>query len=250
MMDWVAEFYEKQYQLLGDAGTWDISPAHREVAASVQEIAAPPARVLELAAGGGQVAAALADLGFDVVANELLPEIAARAQTLASMPRAGTMTVLHGNYYEIEPAGTFDVVGYWDGFGIGSDPDQRVLLQRIREWLSPGGRALIELYTPWYWAQAAGRTMSLGNAVRRYGFDGRGNRMLDTWWSVKDPANTVTQSLRCYAPADLELLLEGTGLHLSGVTPGGYYDAAAAHYEAETSLERAMSYVATLASAP
>lgn len=73
--------------------------------------------------------------------------------------------------------------------------------------------------------------------------------MLDTWWSEGDPASTVTQSLRCYAPADLELLLEGTGLQLVSVTPGGYYDVEAGSYEAEAALERAMSYMATLAAA-
>jgi hypothetical protein len=47
-------------------------------------------------------------------------------------------------------------------------------------WVEPGGHAVIEVYTPWYWAQAAGRTMTLGTARRRYEFDGLGNRMLDT----------------------------------------------------------------------
>jgi hypothetical protein len=85
--------------------------------------------------------------------------------------------------------------------------------------------------------------------MRRYGFDGRNSRLLDTWWSEEDTANVVTQSLRCYAPADLELLLESTGLHLVAVTPGGHYDAEAGRYEAVVPIERAMSYVATLAAA-
>jgi SAM-dependent methyltransferase len=203
--------------------------------------------VLELGAGSGQMAAALADLGYHVVANELLAEVAARAQELAAVPRAGSMTVIQGNFYEFDPGREFDVVCYWDGFGLGSDADQRVLLRRVREWLSPGGHALIEVYTPWYWPQAAGRTMILGRAERRYEFDGRGNRMLDTWWAREDPESAVTQSLRCYAPADLELLLEGTGLRLIDVEPGGSYDAVSERYEADAPLERAMSYVATLA---
>jgi len=141
---------------------------HRERASVVQALVAPPARVLELGAGGGQTAAALADLGYDVVANELLPEIAARAQALAEVPRSGMMTVLQGNFYDIEPGGTFDVISYWDGFGIGRDADQRALLHRMREWLFEGGRALIEIYTPWYWANAAGRTMTMGRASPDY----------------------------------------------------------------------------------
>lgn len=248
-MDWVAAFYARQFELMDGAGAWEIQPAHREIARSVPKLAPPPARVLELGAGGGQVAAALADLGYEVVAVELVPEVAAHARDLAIAPRPGTMRVLLGDFYEVEPGGTFDVVCYWDGFGIGSDADQRRLLHRIRAWLSPGSHALVEVYTPWYWAQAAGRTMTMGKAARRYGFDGRGNRMLDTWWRVGDPAHTVTQSLRCYAPADLELLLAGAGLQLVAVTPGGCYDAEAGRYEPEAPLERAMSYVATLAAA-
>jgi SAM-dependent methyltransferase len=248
MMDWAPAFYARQFELMDAPGALEIQSIHRDIALAVSGLAAPPARVLELGAGAGQVAAALADLGYDVVAIELVPQVTARAQELAAVPRAGTMTVLQGNFYEIELEETFDIVCYWDGFGIGRDADQRALLRRVRKWLSPGGQALIEVYTPWYWAQAAGRTMSLGKATRRYDFDGRACRMLDTWWSVGDPAGTVTQSLRCYAPADLELLLEGTGLQVSAITPGGYYDAEAGRYEAQAALERAMSYVATLAS--
>ncbi|MFN8675203.1 MAG: methyltransferase domain-containing protein [Thermomicrobiales bacterium] len=248
-MDWVPEFYTRQFELTDDPGGRDVQPEHREIALTVQALATKPARVLELGAGPGQVAAALADLGYDVVAVELVPAIAARARDLAAVPRAGTMTVLQGDFYEIELAGTFDVVCYWDGFGIGSDTDQRLLLQRVREWLAPGGHALIEVYTPWYWAWAAGRIMRMGRAVRQYDFDGRGNRMVDTWWSAEDPTFMVMQSLRCYAPADLALLLEGTGLHVVAVTPGGYYDAESGRYEAHAPLARAMSYVATLAAA-
>ena len=250
MMDWVPAFYARQYELLDDAGAWEIQPIHRERAISVQELVAPPARVLELGAGGGQVAAALADLGYSVVANELLSQVGDRAQELAKLPRAGEMTVVRGDFYEIELDGTFDVICYWDGFGIGTDSDQRALLRRVRTWLAKGGRALIEIYTPWYWAQAVGRSVTLGKAARQYDFDGYGNRMLDTWWRVENPASAFTQSLRCYAPSDLKLLLEGTGLQLVGVMPGGHYDAATDRYEAEAPLERAMSYVATLVPGP
>lgn len=249
-MDWVPAFYGRQYELLGDDASWEIQPLHRERAALVQELVAPPARVLELGAGGGQTAAALADLGYDVVANELLPQVAARAHVLAEVPRSGTMRLLQGNFYDIEPGGTFHVVCYWDGFGVGSDSDQRALLRRARGWLAVGGRALIEIYTPWYWANAAGRTMTLGESGRRYEFDGRGSRMLDTWWSESEPESVVTQSLRCYAPADLDLLLEGTALRLVNVASGGSYDPESGDFDANAPLVRAMSYLATLAATP
>ena len=250
MTNWAKTFYARQYAWMDGPGFWNIQPMHRETADAVQQVTAPPARVLELGAGGAQVSAALADLGYEVVAVELLPEVAARAETLASMPRTGGLTVLGGDFYKIELPGSFDLVCYWDGFGIGDDADQRTLLRRIRSWLAPEGQALIEIFTPWYWAGAAGRSMTLGAAARRYGFDGRGSRMLDTWWGVDEPGQAVTQSLRCYGPADLELLLEGTGLGLTRIIPGGCYHAEEGRYEAQAPLERAMSYLAMLAPSP
>ena len=79
-MEWAPAFYARQFELLADAETWEIRDEHRERASVVEKVVAPPARVLELGAGGGQAAAALADLSYEVVANELVPQLAARAQ--------------------------------------------------------------------------------------------------------------------------------------------------------------------------
>lgn len=246
-MEWAPAFYARQYEWLADDDFWSVQPEHRERAALAMRLAGPPPqRVLELGAGGGQVAAAMADLGVDVVANELLPVAVAQAETLAAIPRPGSLTILPGDFFQIAPPGRFDLVTYWDGFGIGQDEDQRRLLARVANWLQPGGRALIEVYTPWYWAEIAGRTMQVGAAERRYGFDADGCRMLDRWQPVGQPDQAVEQSLRCYAPADLRLLLQGTGLQLARATPGGYWDAGQQLYVPEAPLAAAMSYIATL----
>jgi len=34
----------------------------------------------------------------------------------------------------------------------------------------------------------------------------------DTWWDAARPDEKISQRLRCYTPADLALLLSGTGL--------------------------------------
>ena len=173
-------------------------------------------RVLELGAGGGQNAAAAADAGYDVIAVELVPASVAHARNLAQATRTGTLVVHKADFYTIDLEGPFDVVCYWDGFGVGSDADQRRLLRRIATWLAPDGHALIDISTPWYWAHAAGQEMQVGHAMRRYDFDADACRLLDTWWPVDDPDQRVTQYLRCYSPADLRLLLEGSGLRLAG----------------------------------
>jgi hypothetical protein len=73
------------------------------------------------------------------------------------------------------------------------------------------------------------------------GFDADGCRMTERMWQLGDEGGAVTQSLRCYSPADLRLLLEGTGLGLNGLEA---WDTDA--YDEAVPLERAMLYLAKL----
>ncbi|MDQ3694905.1 MAG: class I SAM-dependent methyltransferase [Chloroflexota bacterium] len=246
-MEWVAPFYARQHEWLPEYAESAVSERHRAIAARIGRLTSgPPGRVLELGAGGGHAAAATADLGYDVVAVELVERAAARARSLATEPRPGSMTVHRGDFYDIEVNGPFDVVCYWDGFGIGSDDDQRRLLRRIAGWLHPAGRALIDIFTPWYWANVAGKEQRLGDVARRYGFDADECRMVDEWWPLADQTALVGQSLRCYSPADLRLLLAGTGLGLVGIEPGGTIDETTGAWVERAPLARAMSYLAVL----
>lgn len=243
-MTWAEEFYRSQFAWQG-IYSGEPGDEHREKVGAVERLAGPgPKRILELGPGGGQNAAAAADLGHTVVAVELVPELAAHAAGLAAA-RPG-MRVINASFYEVALDGPFDVVAYWDGFGVGEDADQRRLLRRIAGWLAPGGCALIDIYTPWYWAAADGVEMRWEGAGRRYGFDADGCRMLDIWWPAGDEARAVTQSLRCYSPADLRLLLEGTGLELAGLEPGGAVDYEEFRWEPRVELARAMQYTAGL----
>lgn len=246
-MEWIEQFYSRQYflypPLLGEVGD-----KHRTNVAAIARLAGRgPKRVLELGAGGGQVAAAMADAGHDVTAVELVEVAFRHARRLAERTRTGSMTVIQGDFYRVEPGGKYDIVCYWDGFGVGSDEDQRRLLRRIAGWLTPGGCALLDIFTPWYWAKTVGQEMQLGPGTRRrYDFDADGCRMLDRWWPVEDERAAVTQSLRCYAPADLRLLLAGTGLALETLEPGGAMDYAAMRYSPRVPLHQAMQYLAKL----
>ena len=69
----------------------------------------------------------------------------------------GSPRFAHADFYSFEAAERFDVVCYWNGFGIGTDADQRRLLWLIREqWLAAGGRAVIDVANPLVWAGWAG----------------------------------------------------------------------------------------------
>jgi len=245
-MDWVKKFYTKQDEWAGTYGE-PVGAQHREKAAHVEIFGeARSLRVLELGCGGGQIASAIADLGHSVVAVDLNSRAITRARRLASERSDERMRVVRGDFYSINLQEQFDVVCYFDGFGVGEDDDQRRLLRRVSGWLAPDGAALIEVYTPWYWAAAAGRTMEWEGAARRYGYDVASNRMLDTWWPTDDPSAAVTQSLRCYAPEELRRLLDSTGLELVDVLPGGAYDHDANIYRERVPLEEAMQYIAVL----
>ncbi len=245
-MDWVEDFYTKQDKWAGVYGG-AVEALHREKAALVEIPGeTKPLRVLELGCGGGQVACAIADRGHSVVAIDSNPRAIEQSRRLASERSDKRMTVIRGDFYTIDLDGRFDIVCYFDGFGVGEDADQQRLLNRIAGWLAPDGRAMVEIYTPWYWSKVAGRVMEWEAVTRRYDYDSKSSRMLDSWWPKGDPTAAVTQSLRCYALDELRGLLEPTGLELENVRPGGAYDHDAGTYRDRAPLEEAMQYIATL----
>ena len=73
------------------------------------------------------------------------------------------------------------------------------------------------------------------------GFDAEGCRMIERMWRIGHDDEAVTQSLRCYSPADLRLLLEGTGLSVLDIEP--FTDEV---YDEPCELADAMLYLAAL----
>lgn len=242
-MDWVRDFYSKQNEWFG-VYLGDVDKTHRQRARLVSDwLNKPQADILELGAGGGQTSIALAELQHRVAMIELLPESAAHAQHLAEkydLP----LQIIQDDFYTTPLNHIFDAVCYFDSFGIGSDDDQRRLLTRIAHWLRPDGCAIIEIGATWYWSSVAhGRTMDLGDGMRRYTFDALQCRLLDAWWRKNEPSNIFTQSLRCYTPADIRLLLQHTGLQLVDIQAGGYVDYnTMTFYESCEQLSECMTY--------
>lgn len=77
--EWDARsFYERQEEL-SRAYSGEVSDHHRSKAALIGFHCGCTRRVLELGAGGGQMAVATAELGFTVDAVELSPALAAHA---------------------------------------------------------------------------------------------------------------------------------------------------------------------------
>jgi len=241
-MDWVEEFYSCQNEWFG-VYLVDVEDPHRERADLINEMTdVLPKSILELGAGGGQTAIALAELGHKVTMVELLEESTNHAKRLASKMEVD-LEVIQGDFYEVELEQKFDLICYFDSFGIGTDEDQRRLLKRIHSWLKPKGTVIIEIGATWYWAGIAnGRSMDLGACIRQYAFDATNSRLIDSWWRKDDPETIVHQSLRCYTPADVDMLLEGTGLKMKAIEAGGKVDYDKLEFVKKVPLDEAMTY--------
>lgn len=241
-MDWVKEFYTAQNEWFG-VYLVEIEENHRERAILINSMTdSKPKKILELGAGGGQTSIALSELGHEVSMIELLEDSVEHAHLLAE-ERGVEIEILHGDFYEVNIEKKFDLVCYFDSFGIGEDDDQIQLLKRIKSWLNPNGCAIIEIGATWYWGGIAkGKIVDLGACYRQYDFDALGSRLIDSWWRKKDPETIVKQSLRCYTPMDLRLLLKETGLEITELQAGGSVDYDRMEFVKKTKLEDAMTY--------
>lgn len=104
---------------------------------------------------------------------------------------------------------------------MGSDQDQRKLLKRIKKiWLQKGGIVILDVYHPFGSIKAAGTKRILDRlenvpgsvAMTEYSYsDGIKNRWIDIWEPIDAKEDARMQSVRCYTPADLNLLIDGRG---------------------------------------
>jgi SAM-dependent methyltransferase len=227
---WIKDFYNQ-------AGVWwgadpQAPSVHKTRVETVERLCGPGAKaILDLGAGPGATAAALADAGHAVTAVELSSARADYARELAAIPRRGSLTVLEDDFYTMELKDRFDVVCCWETFGLGTDADQRCLLKRIAdEWLKPEGCVLMEVYSPVRPARDAGTERRLPpladvpgsvEMINRCHFDPVHSRWIDEWIPVEEPEKALAQAIRCYAPSDFLLLLEGIRLKIEHVEVQG-----------------------------
>ena len=217
-MDWARDYYTAQSRTFASGALTD---AHAAIAARIDgwvRSRASGRRALELGAGAGGVAVAMAELGWQVTAVDFNSSDTALARTLVAERRLeASVRVVEADFYAASFSAQFDLVYYWDGFGIGTDLDQRRLLQRVAsEWLAPGGVLLLDVFSPWQWHARAGEQLEYtardGTTWHRtVGYDVLGQRMVDTWRPATG-GPTRSQTIRCYSIPDLELLIDGTGL--------------------------------------
>jgi SAM-dependent methyltransferase len=228
--EWIKDFYTQ-------AGEWwgadpQAPGVHKTRVGIVERLCgAGSRRILELGAGSGVTAAALADAGHNVVAVELSPTRADLARHLAKMPHKGALSILEGDFHTMALNERFDTVCCWETFGLGTDADQRRLLTRIaEEWLEPNGGVLMDVYSPVRPARDGGTERRLAplqgvpgsvEMMNRCHFDPVHGCWIDECIPVAEPEKALAQAIRCYTPADVRLLLEGTGLAIKRVELDG-----------------------------
>lgn len=252
MADWVKAFYQAQNRWMGvylrdiDAEHWQRVQKFRKL---FPRYKSEELDILELGAGGGQTACLFAKDGHRVHTIELLEESCVHARQLAREYKLEKkLNIVQGDFYQYEfPEKAFDYILYFDSFGIGSDKEQQRLLGRAKHWLKDEGRLFIEVGSTWYWAsEARGHEMDLGAYTRRYDFDFAGNRLLDYWWPKGKEDEILHQSLRCYTPSDLELLISPLGLALESYWPGGRVDYLREQFIPEAELAEAMTFYTSI----
>ena len=88
----------------------------------------------------------------------------------------------------------------------------------------------MDVYSPFRPARDTGKEQRLDplpgvpgsvEMIERCHFDPLHSRWIDEWQPTADPGRSLAQTLHCYSPADLLLLLEGTGLALRRVEVDG-----------------------------
>ncbi|GEN46184.1 class I SAM-dependent methyltransferase [Alkalibacillus haloalkaliphilus] len=237
---WVKPFYNRQFEMF--AYLHEYSENYLDWAKEIeQQVNQPFQSVLEIGAGNGHLAKAVASLGKDVTTVELVPDLV----DFARQDEPLGVTSICASFYDVDLIDSFDVLLYIDGFGVDGDDEQLYLLKRINQWLKPNGVGLIDIYNPNYWKKAAGQSMYIDpskSVLRKYDYDQENQRMVDTWWEEGAPDDTYTQTLACYKPNEIESLCDQAGLKIVGWFPGGAMDWDEWKYNPKASLEDCLSY--------
>jgi SAM-dependent methyltransferase len=225
--NWVKAFYDSAAEWWGESW-YDGENLPYRLARVEHYVGPAPKNLLELGAGTGETAAFLAAAGYQVTALDISEKNYALLCRIAG--KFSGVTAISGDYFTASISGKFDGVLLFENFGMGTDAEQRSLLRRIAaEWLAPNGMVIMDVYHPLGPIQKAGFSHHLNRLenvpgsvpmTERYYFDAVLSRWIDVWEPEDGAGNhhlaeTRWQSVRCYTPADLLLLLEGTGLKMA-----------------------------------
>ncbi|MEW5872283.1 MAG: class I SAM-dependent methyltransferase [Chloroflexota bacterium] len=216
--DWIKAFYASAVEWWGESW-YDGENLKARLQIIQQYGSQEDQRILELGAGTGETAAYLCEHGYSVVAVDICRKNVELINAMRA--KRPSLSAIEGDFLSVAIPGRFPIVCMFETFGLGSDRNQRKLLERVyRDWLEDNGVFILDVYHPCGPIKAAGTQRSLDRLAHVPGsvdmteyslYDGVKNRWIDIWEPVNDKASARVQSIRCYTPADLLLLLDGTG---------------------------------------
>jgi SAM-dependent methyltransferase len=179
-------------------------------------------KILELAAGTGEMAAYFCDHGYDVLAVDISHKnLELMAGFQAQRPN---LRIAEGDFLKIQIDEQFPIVCMFEAFGIGSDREQQQLLKRVSgEWLTADGVLILDVYHPYGPIRGSGIRRELDRLPHVPGsvdmteycyYDPIKSRWIDIWEPKNDPKSRRVQSVRCFTPADFLLLAQNSGLRV------------------------------------
>lgn len=137
--------YSYKYDLLelyGDDASPGYTYAYRNrlgiASELIASVAAPPASVLDVAGGQGNMSLRLAELGYRVTWNDLRGDLAGY---VALKHEHGQIDYRPGNLFDLDPAQPFDIVLLSEVIEHVAHPDQ--LLAKAARLVAPGGSVVL-----------------------------------------------------------------------------------------------------------
>ncbi len=205
-MHWTKDFYNFLYVYLPEVPEEYFEKKLKEV----KKFFPHPERktLLELGGGKGEFAWLAARAGFEVtmidISENAISEVKKQSENFRTV---------HCNFYDfLEEPHSFDVICYWDGFGIGNDEDQSKLLSLIAGNLKNNGKVFLEIYSPFFWEKMHNKTFRISDDVsRKYIYDIKNSRFTDCW-HVREEEKC--QHLKCYSPEQFSKLLLRSSLKI------------------------------------
>ena len=181
--------------------------------------------VLDCPCGQGRLAVQLARMGIQVTGVDQAAGYLATARRLARQEkvrlrparREAGLHLVRADMRRIDFAGRFDaVVNWFSSFGYFSDDDNLLVARRALEALRPGGRFLLELLNK---SVLLGRlydvheeTINGVRIVNRPRWDGRTNRLRDTWeLSAGRLVERCPMEMRVFNGREIRALLKEAG---------------------------------------
>ncbi len=188
----------------------------------------PPAKILDLACGGGDQAKLFAAKGYQITGVDIAPCLIEFAKKRFDEARLSGEFVV-GDMRKIDYDGEFELCTVLSGsFGFFGDSEDRELLKSIRRSLVPGGHAFIMYLSPKYRPEHVRRWAEADDGWDLYEswFDKETNSYRARTFIIRkdgtmivpkaEPDYHADETIRCYTVDELKVMLVEAGLEYLG----------------------------------